>query len=62
MEIFNILAIIICVIICLIFAPFITIGFIFINSSSLGVFGDVIGTLFIIIGIARMLNGLFSND
>lgn len=59
MEIFNIIAIVICVTICLCFAPFMTIGVIFIMAESFGKFGDAIGAILLIIGFARMINDVF---
>lgn len=55
MELFNILGWIILIIICFICAPCMTIGVILINADDLGFFGDVLGTIFLILGLIHML-------
>ncbi len=62
MEIWNILGYIILAIICFIFAPLMTIGVILINADALGFTGDVLGIIFIIAGLARMMNKVFGDN
>lgn len=54
MELFNILGWIIIIIVCFICAPCMTIGVILINANDLGFLGDVLGTIFLILGIIHM--------
>lgn len=54
MEIADILMWIIIIIICLTIAPLMTIGIIFILADSLGLFGDIIGVIFFILGVGHM--------
>ena len=56
MEIIDILGWIIVTIICFLIAPLMTIGVILIGAKSLGIFGDILGTIFLIGGLFRMFN------
>lgn len=61
MDFINIMGWIIIIIICLIFTPLMTIGTILICANSLGIFGDIIGTICIIGGLVRMFVNIFSD-
>lgn len=59
MEIVNILGWIIVVVICLLFAPLMTIGVILIYADDLGLIGDILGTFCIFAGFVHMLVKFF---